>query len=272
MLIYGKEIRETLKNQVKQRAQSKSLGLAVVQVGDQAASAAYINGIKKFGNEVGIPVTVFHFADDFSESQMLEEIERLNQDHRYTGIMLQKPFPVHMRDNVLVNRMDYHKDVEGIHNYNLGRIISREMGVRPATPKAVLRMLKDNQVNLEGARVTIVGRSSILGSPLSLMLTAENATVTLCHTRTRNLVEEIKKADIVVAAMGQLNYITADMVREDTIIIDAGINFDENGKMFGDVDEQAKHKARLGSAVPGGIGLITVAELFDNLCLLEEIF
>jgi len=272
MLIYGKEIREALKNQVIQRAQSKSLGLAVIQVGDQAASAAYINGIKKFGNEVGIPVTVFHFPDDFSESQMLEEIERLNQDPRYTGIMLQKPFPAHMQDDMLINAIDYRKDVEGIHNYNLGRIVSREMGVRPATPKAVLRMLKDNQVKLEGARVTIVGRSSILGSPLALMLTAENATVTLCHTRTRNLADEIKRADIVVAAMGQMNFITADMVREESVIIDAGINFDKNGKMFGDVDEPAKTKARLASAVPGGVGLITVAELFDNLCILEEIF
>jgi methylenetetrahydrofolate dehydrogenase (NADP+)/methenyltetrahydrofolate cyclohydrolase len=132
-------------------------------------------------------------------------------------------------------------------------------------------MLKENNVDLEGARVTIVGRSSILGSPLALMLTDENATVTLCHTRTRDLAEEIKRADIVVAAMGQLNFIKAEMIREETIIIDAGINFDADGNMFGDVDEQAKSKARLASAVPGGVGLITVAELFDSLCQLSAI-
>jgi len=272
MLIYGKEIREKLKGQVIQRSRSESMTLAVVQVGNQPDSAAYINGIKKFGVEVGIEVSILQYPEDISESRMLEEIEKLNQDSKYSGIMLQKPFPEHLRDEFLVNKMDYRKDVEGIHNFNLGKIITREKGVRPATPKAVIRMLKDNHVDLEGARVTIVGRSSILGSPLALMLTAENATVTLCHTRTRNLAEEIKKADIVIAAMGQLNYIKADMVSEETIIIDVGINFDENGSMFGDVDGPAKTKARMASAVPGGVGLVTVAELFDNLCMLREIY
>lgn len=271
MLIYGKDIRAKLKEQLIQRINAKSMAMAVVQVGEQPDSEAYINGIKKFGNELGAEVSVIKFPDNIAEELLLKEIERLNQDARYTGIMLQKPFPQHIRDEVVVNAMDPRKDVEGIHNCNLGKIINREEGIRPATPKAVIRMLQESNISLEGARVTIVGRSSILGSPLSLMMTAENATVTLCHTHTRNLVDEIKRADIVVAAMGQLNFIKAEMIREETIIIDAGINFDEAGNMFGDVDEQAKNKARLASAVPGGVGLITVAELFDNLCLLQEI-
>lgn len=270
MLVYGKEIREEIKQGIKQTAQTTALGLAVVQVGDEAASGAYINGIKNFGRDVDVLVDVIKFDAAISEGELIEEINKLNNDSRYTGIMIQKPLPGHMRDEVVVNSMDYRKDVEGIHNFNLGKLINKEEGVKPSTPKAVIRMLKANGVNLEGAKVTIVGRSSILGTPLAVMMTAENATVTVCHTRTRNLVEEIKAADIVVAAMGKLNFITADMVREDSAIMDAGINFDDNGKMFGDVHEDAKSKAKLASAVPGGIGVITVAELFDNLRILAE--
>ncbi|CFY08271.1 Tetrahydrofolate dehydrogenase/cyclohydrolase [Syntrophomonas zehnderi OL-4] len=270
MLIYGKEVREATKEKVKRIAQNKPLSLAVVQVGDEAASGAYINGMKNFGQDIGIPVTVFNYPATISEAELIREIKKLNQSPQITGIMIQKPLPAHMRDDVVVNSLDYRKDVEGIHNFNLGKIINREAGVRPSTPKAVISMLKAHNVPLEGARVTILGRSSILGSPLALMLMAENATVTVCHTRTRNLIDEIRRADIVVAAMGQMNFVTADMVREDTVIIDAGINFDENGKMFGDVHAEAKQKAKMASAVPGGIGVITVAELFDNLTLLGE--
>ncbi len=271
MLIYGKQIRAQLKEQLTQRIGTRKIAMAVVQVGEQPDSQAYINGIKKFGAELGVTVDVIKFPEEISEAQLLAKIGKLNQDESYTGIMLQKPFPAHLRDEVVVNCLEPRKDVEGIHNYNLGKIINREKGIRPATPKAVIRMLKDHHIDLEGARVTIVGRSSILGSPLALMMMAENATVTVCHTRTRDLAEEIKRADIVVAAMGQLNFIKAEMVREETIIIDAGINFDAAGNMGGDVDPQAQSKARLASAVPGGVGLITVAELFDNLCELAAI-
>ncbi len=270
MLIYGKQIREEIKGKLRQIAQTKTLSMVVVQVGEEAASASYINGIRNFGKDIGVPVTVVNFPTTISESQLIEEIEKLNNDPQYTGIMIQKPLPAHMRDDVVVNSMDYRKDVEGIHNYNLGKIINRDAGVRPATPKAVISMLKANGVKIEGAKATIVGRSSILGTPLALMMTAENATVTVCHTRTRNLIEEIKQADIVVAAMGKLNFITEDMVKEEAVIIDAGINFDVNGIMFGDVHENAKAKVSMASAVPGGVGVITVAELFDNLTLLGE--
>jgi methylenetetrahydrofolate dehydrogenase (NADP+)/methenyltetrahydrofolate cyclohydrolase len=134
--------------------------------------------------------------------------------------------------------------------------------------------MKEHDLAIEGKNVTIVGRSTIVGNPLSVMMTTENATVTLCHTRTKDLKKETLNADILVAALGRRNYITADMVRDDAIIIDAGINFDENGKMFGDVDEEAKEKAAIASAVPGGVGVITVAELFDNLrqiCMMKQI-
>jgi methylenetetrahydrofolate dehydrogenase (NADP+) / methenyltetrahydrofolate cyclohydrolase len=244
--------------------------MAIIQVGDEGPSAAYINGIKNFARDVNVAASVLHFAAEVSQAELLQKIEELNRDPGITGIMIQKPLPPHINDNLIVNAMDYSKDVEGIHPFNLGRLLTKEPGVKPTTPKAVIRMLKDHNIDIDGQKVTIVGRSAILGGPLAVMMTAENATVTVCHTHTRNLSQEIKNGDIVVAAMGKMHFITADMVKEDTVIIDAGINFDAQGKMQGDVNPEARDKARIASAVPGGVGVITVAELFDNLRILAE--
>jgi len=271
MLIYGKEIRESIKEQLKLTAPKYGVAMAIIQVGDEGPSAAYINGIKNFARDVGIEVTIMNFAEDISQSDLLDSIDNLNLDDRITGIMLQKPLPAHINADLIVNSIDYHKDVEGIHPFNLGKLLTKEPGVKPTTPKAVIRMLKDHNINIEGKKVTIVGRSTILGGPLAVMMTAENGTVTVCHTRTRDLPQEIRNADIIIAAMGKMNFITADMVTENSIIIDAGINFDENGKMQGDVHPDARAKAKVASAVPGGVGVITVAELFDNLLILAEL-
>jgi methylenetetrahydrofolate dehydrogenase (NADP+)/methenyltetrahydrofolate cyclohydrolase len=268
MLIYGKEIRETVKEELKRAAEVSKMSMTIIQVGEEGPSAAYINGIRNFARDVGIEVTVLNFASEISEAELLSEIRELNSDSSLTGIMLQKPLPGHINADLIVNSIDYHKDVEGIHPFNLGRLLTKEPGVKPTTPKAVIRMLKDHQIDIDGQKVTIVGRSTILGGPLAVMMTAENATVTVCHTHTKDIVNEIRNADIIVAAMGKMNFITADMVKENSVIIDAGINFDENGKMMGDVHPEARAKARTASAVPGGVGVITVAELFDNLRIL----
>lgn len=265
MLIYGREIRDRLKTEIQQYAANHKMSMSIIMVGDDPPSQVYVNGIVKFGRETGIKIDVLHLGTDTEESQVLRFIKNLNEDPAIDGIMLQKPLPEHLDYNRLINEVAYHKDVEGIHNYNLGKLISRQEGIRPSTPKAIIRIMKENGIEIEGKNVTIVGRSTIVGNPLSVMMTTENATVTLCHTRTKDLKKEILNADILVAALGKRNYITADMIRENTIIIDAGINFDENGKMLGDVDEAAKEKAAVASAVPGGVGVITVAELFDNL-------
>ena len=268
MLIYGKEIRENVKEELKLAAKQHRMAMAIVQVGDEGPSAAYINGIRSFARDVGIEVTIINFAEDISQSELLANIDALNRDAMITGIMIQKPLPAHINADLIVNCIDYHRDVEGIHPFNLGKLLTKEPGVKPTTPKAVIRMLKDHNINIDGQKVTIVGRSTILGGPLAVMMTAENGTVTVCHTHTRDLIQEIKDADIVVAAMGKINFITADMVKETSIIIDAGINFDANGKMQGDVHPEARAKAAIASAVPGGVGVITVAELFDNLRIL----
>ena len=270
MLIYGKEIREKVKATVQLAATHKKMAMSIIQVGDEGPSAAYINGIKNFARDVDIDATILHFAAEISEAELLDKIEELNRDPAMTGIMIQKPLPAHINDNLIVNAMDYHKDVEGIHPFNLGRLLTKEPGVKPTTPKAVIRILQEHNIAIEGQKVTIVGRSAILGGPLAVMMTAENGTVTVCHTRTRNISQEIRNADIVIAAMGKMHFITADMVNENTVIIDAGINFDNQGKMQGDVHPDARDKARIASAVPGGVGVITVAELFDNLRILAE--
>lgn len=270
MLIYGREIRDKLKKHIQEQAASMEMNLVVLQVGDDPASMAYVNGIRRFGSETGIGVDIVNLPAGTEEEQVLKTIEELNGDKAVTGVMIQKPLPDNLDINHLINSLDYDKDVEGIHNFNLGKLISGQPGVQPCTPKAVIRMLKEHDISMEGKQVTIVGRSTIVGMPLAVMMTAQNATVTLCHSRTRNLADETRGADILVAAVGKREFITPDMVKEGAVIIDAGINVDENGKVWGDVHEKARDRASIASAVPGGVGVITVAELFDNLCFLAS--
>ncbi len=270
MLIYGKEIRERIKKDISAQTLNNPMKMVIIQVGEDEASQSYIRGIQKFAVESGVKVEIISFPAETSEDQVINTINKLNSDPGITGIMLQTPLPDHLSTSRLVNTIDYTKDVEGIHNYNLGKLISRQDGVKPSTPQAVITLLKENNIPIKGQKVTIIGRSMTVGGPLSVMMTAENGTVTLCHSKTRNLKKETLNADILVAAMGQKHFITPDMVTEDVVIMDVGTNFDETGSMFGDVHDEAKSKAKIASAVPGGIGVITVAELFNNLRFLSK--
>jgi len=270
LLIYGKEIREKIKKEIYEDALKKPMSMAIIRVGEDEAAQSYIRGIQKFAAETGIKVEIINLAGDTGEDQVIKTINDLNNDFGITGIMLQTPLPDHLDTSRLVNSINHSKDVEGIHNFNLGKLISKQEGVKPSTPKAVLTMLKEYDIPIEGQKVTIIGRSMTVGGPLSVMMTAKNGTVTLCHSRTRDLKKETLNADILVAALGKKNFVTPDMVREDTVIIDVGTNFDETGKMFGDVHEETKLKAKIASAVPGGVGVITVAELFNNLKILSK--
>lgn len=268
MLIYGNNIRDEIKAQIKQFALNTRMNMVVIQVGADQPSQVYVKSIKRFAEEIGVAVDVYNLSAMAPQMQIARLIKDINGDPDVTGLMIQKPLPAHLDANYLINLIDPCKDVEGIHNFNLGKLISREAGVKPSTPKAIIRMLKEHQIPIEGRKVTIVGRSTIVGNPLAVMMTGEDGTVTLCHSRTADLAQETRSADILVAALGRKDFITADMVKEGGVIIDAGINFDENGKMYGDVSEEAKAKAGIASAVPGGVGVITVAELFDNLRIL----
>lgn len=270
MLIYGKEIRGKIKEEVTRAARENPMSMVVIRIGEDKSSLAYIKGIKKFGDETGVSVKIASLSAGISQEGAIKCIEDFNRDAGVNGIMLQTPLPAHLQTSVLANAIDYHKDVEGIHNFNLGKLISKQNGIQPATPRAVISMLKYYNVNIEGQKVCIIGRSAILGSPLAMMMSSENGTITLCHSRTRNLRDETRRSDILIAAVGKANFITPDMVNEESVIIDVGINFDEDGRMVGDVHEEAKAKARIASAVPGGVGLITVAQLFDNLRIISQ--
>jgi methylenetetrahydrofolate dehydrogenase (NADP+)/methenyltetrahydrofolate cyclohydrolase len=268
MLIYGKEVREQLKQQITAAAHSKLLSLAIIKVGDDMSSASYVRGIQRFAQETGIKAEVIALPSQVTEQHIIDTIQSLNRDNNVTGIMVQTPLPSGCDTGRVINSIDPAKDVEGVHNYNLGKLISNQPGVRPCTPAAVIRLLKAHNISLAGSKVTIVGRSMVVGSPLAVIMTAENATVTLCHSRTRNLAGETLAADIVVAAVGKAEFITPDMVNEKAVIIDVGTNFTAAGKMVGDVHKDTQAKAQVVSAVPGGVGVITVAELFMNLAYL----
>lgn len=268
MLIYGKDVREELKQRVMGTAAQIPMNMAIIQVGDDMSSASYVRSIQRFAAEAGINADIIALAGDASEQQVMTLIEGLNKDDSITGIMVQTPLPAGFSISRVINTIDPGKDVEGIHNANLGKLISGEQGVRPCTPAAVIRILKAYDIPMEGKKVAIVGRSTVVGSPLAIMMTAENATVTLCHSRTRELAGETSQADIVVAAVGKAGFITPDMISKDAVVIDVGTNYNESGKLVGDVHEEIQSKARMVSAVPGGVGLITVAELFMNLTYL----
>jgi len=269
MLIYGKEIRNEMQERIKSQVAGKRLKLSVVQVGEEAASASYVNAVRKFADEVGVGFEHISLPVALSQAGLIEKIQALNQEPAVTGIMLQTPLPGHMDKEAVINSIDPKKDVEGIHNYNLGRLLNDPGGLAPCTAKAVMSMLKWHNIPLRGKRVTLVGQSVIVGKPLALMLMNERATVTVCNSGTVNLKTQTEAADIVVAAVGQINLITPDMVSPSAVVIDVGTNFDSQGKMRGDVDPAVGESVHMLSAVPGGVGVITVAELFDNLVRLQ---
>lgn len=270
MLIYGREIRDKIKAQVTETASKKDMTLAIIQVGEAPDSEAYIRSLHKFGGETNIGVEILKYPEDSTEEELINEIHKLNDNPKITGIMLQEPLPKHINADRLVDELDPRKDVEGVHNYNLGKLISRQEGVFPSTAQALVTMLKEFGIPITGKKAVVVGRSTIVGHPVANMMTAENATVTLCHSRTVDLAAETRQADILIVAIGKAEFITADMVKDGAVILDAGINFTNEGKMVGDVHPAAKEKASYASAVPGGVGLVTVAELFNNLCRLSN--
>ncbi len=270
MLIYGREIRDKIKGQVLATAKDVDMTMAIIQVGEAPDSESYIRGLRKFAQETEVGIEFLKFPANSDEETLLKEIEKLNQNPKITGIMIQEPLPEHINADRLVDKLDPAKDVEGVHNYNLGKLISRQEGVFPSTAQALITMLKEFDIPMSGKKAVVVGRSTIVGHPVANMMTSEDATVTLCHSRTVDLASETRNADILIVAIGKAEFITADMVSEGAVILDAGINFTGEGKLVGDVHPDAKEKASYATPVPGGVGLVTVAELFNNLCKLAK--
>ncbi|HTL88703.1 MAG TPA: bifunctional methylenetetrahydrofolate dehydrogenase/methenyltetrahydrofolate cyclohydrolase FolD [Leptolyngbya sp.] len=244
-------------------------GLAVLMVGDNPASAAYVRNKEKACAAAGIASYGKHFPTETTQAELANTIAELNQDDRVDGILVQLPLPDHLDSVTLLNQIDPNKDVDGLHPMNLGRLVRTEPGLRSCTPFGVMRLLEEYNLDPNGKTAIVVGRSILVGKPIALMLLDANATVTIAHSRTPNLADLTRSADILVAAVGRPNLITAEMVKPGAIVIDVGINriTDETGKsrLVGDVDfEPVQSVAKYLTPVPGGVGAMTVTMLLHN--------
>ena len=269
-LIDGKIISEHIKQQVIAQVNDvKQQGiepcLAVIIVGDDFASRTYVNNKKKTCDYVGIKSLEYALPEATTQEELLELVEKLNADKSVHGILCQLPIPKHIDVKVILNAIAPEKDVDAFHPVNAGHIMIGDGVLRPCTPAGIMEMLKYEGVEIEGKNCVVIGRSNIVGKPMAMLLVNASGTVTVCNSRTQNLAEITKKADILVAAVGKAKFVTADMVKDGAVVIDVGMNRDEDGKRCGDVDfEAVKEKASHITPVPGGVGLMTVAMLMEN--------
>ncbi len=266
----AKQMQTQMAEQVSQLAHvGRPPGLAVIMVGDNPASAAYVRGKERACDRLGMASFGQHYPTETTQAELEHAIDSLNQNDCVDGILIQLPLPAHLDSVDLLRRIDPHKDVDGLHPYNLGQLLRGEVGLRSCTPAGVMQLLKTYDIALAGKRAVVVGRSILVGKPLAFMLLAENATVTVAHSKTQHLSAITKMADVLVAALGVPNAITADMVKPGAIVIDVGINrtTSRSGetRLVGDVDFQAVEQvAQWITPVPGGVGPMTVTMLLSN--------
>lgn len=240
--------------------------LAVIMVGDNEASKVYIKNKSKACQDVGVEYEEFILKDDISQQDLMDLIEKLNNDSKINGILLQSPIPRHLDINQAFQAIDYRKDVDGFHPMNVGKLALGQNTFVSCTPYGVMRMFEEYNIDLCGKNVVILGRSNIVGKPLTQCCLNKNATVTVCHSKTREIKEITKNADVIISAIGKPHFITADMVKEGAIVIDVGINRLENGKIVGDVNfQEVEKKASYITPVPGGVGPMTIAMLLNNV-------
>ena len=242
--------------------------LAVVLVGEDPASQIYVRNKKRAADDVGIASRDFLFPAGCSQAELVETIRKINADPSVHGILLQLPLPKGLDENEAVNAIAPAKDADGLHPVSLGNLLAGKPSMVPCTPGGCIEILDHYGIAIEGAEAVMVGRSRLVGKPLAQLLLARNATVTMCHTRTRDLAEHCRQAEILCVAAGRPRFITGDMVKEGAVVIDVGVNRLDTGKLAGDVDfESASKQARAITPVPGGVGLMTVAMLMKNTLL-----
>ena len=240
-------------------------GLAVVIVGDDPASRVYVNNKKKACEAVGFVSEEYALPAETTQEELLALVETLNSKPDISGILVQLPLPKHLDDKAVIAAINPQKDVDAFHAVNVGKIMLGEYDFLPCTPAGVMEMLHSYQIPVEGKECVVIGRSNIVGKPMGMLLLHENGTVTICHSRTKNLAEVCRRADILVAAVGIPKFVKADMVNEGAVVIDVGMDRDENGKLCGDVDfENVKEKCSFITPVPGGVGPMTIATLMKN--------
>lgn len=260
-------IRETIQQQVSTRLEAgkRAPGLAVVLVGDNAASSVYVRMKRRDCAEVGFISQDYDLPADTSEAALLELVDALNANPDTHGILVQLPLPSHIDEQAVIERIDPAKDVDGFHPQNVGRLVLRLPGLRSCTPHGVMTLLRHTDTDLEGAKAVVIGQSNIVGRPMALELLNARCTVTICHSRTRNLKAEVESADIVVAAVGRPAFVPGDWIKPGATVIDVGINRMDDGRLAGDVDYAgAAERAAWITPVPGGVGPLTRATLLEN--------
>ena len=271
-IIDGKAISLAIKDELKEKvAEYKNKGiditLAVVKVGNDPASAVYVRNKEKACEYVGINSRTLALPEETTQEELLKVVRELNEDDTVNGILVQLPLPKHIDESEILLAINSTKDVDGFHPVNVGKMVIGEDTFLPCTPSGIIEMLKRSDIDIEGKECVVIGRSNIVGKPMSLLMLKENATVTIAHSRTKDLKEVTKRADILVAAIGKPKFVTADYVKEGAVVIDVGMDRDENGKLCGDVDfESVEPKVSAITPVPGGVGPMTVTMLLVN-CL-----
>jgi methylenetetrahydrofolate dehydrogenase (NADP+) / methenyltetrahydrofolate cyclohydrolase len=261
----GKALAERVRGEVAQEVVtlSRPIGLATVLVGDDPASAVYVRSKQKACREVGIEPFDHNLGADISQEELLALVEQLNADDAVTGILVQLPLPEQIDEDRVIRSIKPIKDVDGFHPFSAGHLLQGSPTFVAATPAGIMEILREYDVELKGARAVVIGRSNIVGKPMALLLLAEHATVTICHSRTRDLPAVVREADVLVAAVGHPGTVTADMVRDGATVVDVGINRTDEG-LVGDVAADVRDKAGLLTPVPGGVGPMTIASLLRN--------
>lgn len=275
IIIDGKKTSADLREKLRQKIEKEDIkaGLAVVFVGENPASAVYVRNKINACKEVGIESFLIKLSAETTEKELLDVVADLNSRSDVNGILVQLPLPKHINEDAVINAISVEKDVDGFSPFNTGKLMQGADCLMPCTPYGVMELLKAYDISVKGKNAVVVGRSNIVGKPMSMMLLKEHATVTICHSRTQNLSEVTNKADILVAAIGKAKFITADFVKDGAVVIDVGMNRDEEGKLCGDVDFAAvSEKCSAITPVPGGVGPMTITMLLHNTVKAVELY
>lgn len=276
-IIDGKVISAQIREEIAQKVQVYSEktgtrpGLAVIIVGDNPASQVYVRNKKKACEQVGFNSWVYEMPESTTQDELNALIDKLNCDSTVHGILVQLPLPKHLDEEEIILRIKPEKDVDAFHPYNVGRITIGDPKFLPCTPAGIMELLKRSNIEIAGKECVVIGRSNIVGKPMALLLLAENGTVTVCHSKTRDLKDVCKRADILVVAIGKADFVTADMVKEGAVVIDVGMNRNAEGKLTGDVDfASVSEVASYITPVPGGVGPMTITMLLQNTLTAAE--
>lgn len=268
----AKEYRQGLKDQVEElNKQGFTPKLSVILVGNDGASQSYVKSKKKAAEKIGMISEIIHLDESTTEKEVLNELGRLNNDDSVSGILVQVPLPKQVSEQKVLEAINPDKDVDGFHPTNIGKLYINKQTFVPCTPLGIMEILKHSDIDLEGKNAVVIGRSHIVGQPVSKLLLQANCTVTILHSRTKNMSEYLKNADIIVSAVGKPRLVTKDVVKEGAVVIDVGNTPDENGKLKGDVDyDEVKNVAGAITPVPGGVGPLTITMVLNNTLLAEK--